>query len=334
MGDAWPEEYPKIKLAILDTGIDATHDWLKLKLSKQSQRYFDFTQNNSGDTSEEDPKDSVGHGTHVAGVILQLAPHVELYVARVFDAADFEGEASEKALDRVAKVGTNILSPIDTSKKSILNSLQAIDHAVKKWEVNIISMSFGFSFKSGRRHEKMHTAISNASDNNVVMFTAASNNGNRDETPIAYPARDLRIICINASDGDGNKMFFNPPPDDEGNNFSVIGRGFPSTWPAAVPAKGSYDPEDRPGLWKYSSGTSVATPVAAALAAVIMQFGLTQGIERQPKLQSYLGIRQIFKQMSGNKTAGGFWDVRPWLVLDSKDLETSRFKIRSCLDNL
>lgn len=85
---------------------------------------------------------------------------------------------------------------------------------------------------------------------------------------------------------------------------------------------------------EYSSGSSVATPIAAAVAALIMQFGMTQGIERQSKLKSYLGIREVFRQMAGRRTAGGFWDVRPWHVLDSHDLETTRFKIRSAPDNL
>lgn len=43
IGDEWPEEYPKIKLEVLDTGIDSTHEWVGLNSSGQELRYKDFT---------------------------------------------------------------------------------------------------------------------------------------------------------------------------------------------------------------------------------------------------------------------------------------------------
>ena len=44
--------------------------------------YVDFL---NGTKLEQNPEDACGHGTHMAGIILQLAPHAELFIARVFE---------------------------------------------------------------------------------------------------------------------------------------------------------------------------------------------------------------------------------------------------------
>jgi hypothetical protein len=77
-------EYPKIKVAILDTGIDATHPFMRD--SQGRMKYFEYRDFTKEQLNEDDPLiDNCGHGTHTAGIILKLAPDVELYIARVFE---------------------------------------------------------------------------------------------------------------------------------------------------------------------------------------------------------------------------------------------------------
>lgn len=87
-----------VKIAILDTGIDLAHEDFQLparrrsklgkrvtsKLAEKPQRerikaYRNFV---GGPGEEEDVSDTVGHGTHIAGVILSIAPRAELYIAK------------------------------------------------------------------------------------------------------------------------------------------------------------------------------------------------------------------------------------------------------------
>jgi hypothetical protein len=71
---------PRIKVAILDTGIDSTHDWIETNWKHPDStyhRYEDFV------TRGAEPADEDGHGTYVAGIILDLAPDIDLYIARV-----------------------------------------------------------------------------------------------------------------------------------------------------------------------------------------------------------------------------------------------------------
>jgi hypothetical protein len=193
-------------------------------------------------------------------------------------------------------------------------------------------MPFGFS----QQHERIHKAISNASQKNVIMLALASNEDTMNEKRVAYPARDLRVICINASDGCGHILPSNPPAEEEGNNFSIIGHNFLSTWPKQTKADGTSKGEELglPGVWKYGSGSSVATLVATCIAGLIMQFAFTESIKHSRRLQSYDGITQIFRRMSGERTADGFLDIRPWEVLKAGDREGTRFIFNMCLDNI
>jgi subtilisin family serine protease len=105
------ENVSRIKVAVLDTGIDPSHPFIQEKWMRpetddnndplEDRGYFDFVSESSAPTT---PEDTCGHGTHVAGLILQLAPFVKLYVARVFQ----DGVLDEKAAKRVAEVKSDV----------------------------------------------------------------------------------------------------------------------------------------------------------------------------------------------------------------------------------
>jgi subtilisin family serine protease len=75
----------RVKVAVLDTGIDSDHPFIIENWHRppdNDKRYHDFTSEMSSEQPLK-PVDNDGHGTHVAGIILQFAPDVELYVARI-----------------------------------------------------------------------------------------------------------------------------------------------------------------------------------------------------------------------------------------------------------
>lgn len=78
---------PRIKIALLDTGIDAKRhpmDTRKIIASHKTldaSRIADLWTHNMEQTKTM--KDEHGHGTHAAGLILEVAPFANLYVAQV-----------------------------------------------------------------------------------------------------------------------------------------------------------------------------------------------------------------------------------------------------------
>lgn len=65
-------------MAILDTGVDGGHPMFS------NQILDDYHCKNWTSTSHA-TDDEIGHGTHVAGLAIQVAPEVELYIGKVFD---------------------------------------------------------------------------------------------------------------------------------------------------------------------------------------------------------------------------------------------------------
>ena len=77
---------PKIKIAILDTGIDESHpqvmeQWYH-KVTNNEGRIRDFKDFVHEDVS---PKDVSGHGTHIAGIILELSSNTHVYIGRIVE---------------------------------------------------------------------------------------------------------------------------------------------------------------------------------------------------------------------------------------------------------
>lgn len=71
----------RIKVAILDSGIDMENT----DIDAQSDRIKSIRSWVDGKIGVEAKRggDLSGHGTHIAGIILDLAPDVDLYIARV-----------------------------------------------------------------------------------------------------------------------------------------------------------------------------------------------------------------------------------------------------------
>lgn len=70
----------RVRVAILDTGVDGTHPEIQLALEKKKIVAY------RGFPDYLDPlRDRNGHGTHGASVLLKTAPNAAIYVARMFD---------------------------------------------------------------------------------------------------------------------------------------------------------------------------------------------------------------------------------------------------------
>jgi subtilisin family serine protease len=171
-------------------------------------------------------------------------------------------------------------------------------------------MSFGIR----EYHEPLQKAVANAVHKGALVFAAASNDGANFGR--AFPAKYPGVFCIHATDGNGRPSAFNPTADDKDVNFSLLGENVLSHWPAGT--KGHNQPVNT------MSGTSVATPIAAGLAASILSF-IRQQEQNAPPGAELLGpwlrgaqaMDLVLKSMV-RQAKGTFYDyITPHLLFDT-----------------
>jgi subtilisin family serine protease len=156
-------------------------------------------------------------------------------------------------------------------------------------------------------------AIREAFHLGVSMFAAASNDGGL--STVAFPASLRQVICVNAYDGYGRPSNFNPEARP-GTNLAVLGEFVEAAWP--LPRS------DAQTVRK--AGTSVATPIAAGLAALILEYSRQDGpagsrVEHRDQLRHCDEVRKVLQCMSRN--VGGFQCLVPG------DLFYKRFRDRT-----
>jgi hypothetical protein len=169
-------------------------------------------------------------------------------------------------------------------------------------------MSFGFE----RSVTIIDEAIKYADSKKIIMLAAASNKGGNGV--ITWPARLPQVICIYATDSFGNRCDFTPSPSDNADNFSVLGHAVKSFWP----------PHLKQGFEVPKSGTSTATPIAAGIAALVLQYMRVVLSKRAQipksdaevfsKLRTTAGMSRMFRQMVTNKR-DGYDYILPWNFL-------------------
>ncbi|KAH7218858.1 hypothetical protein DER44DRAFT_846806 [Fusarium oxysporum] len=257
----------KIRVAVLDTGIDETDMMITAAKSRIKEK-------RSWVGSPGSYTDTYGHGTHVTRLLLQMAPAADIYIAKITDHKNVNAED----MSRIA---------------------EAIDWAVKEWDVHIISMSFGF----GHHNKTIDDAIERAFKADKLMLAAASNEGGNKGR--SRPGRNPRVICIHACDGKGNKGDMSPSPMKNKSNFTTLGVAVQSRWRKQT---------------VYKSGTSFATPVAAAIAADLLEFANFKcklAEEDKKLLYKHDGMEAVFQAMSTERD--GYDYVQPGHLWDGKD---------------
>ncbi|KAL7961306.1 hypothetical protein V8C34DRAFT_274368 [Trichoderma compactum] len=185
--------HKRIKVCIIDTGIDMTHPSLKAaKLMGNLGEMKSF----KGDSA--DLNDEIGHGTHMAELVLTLAPEAILCVAKV---------AVKREMPRE---DTNLIS-------------KAIEWALRQ-DADIISLSLGLDLLD----PELDVAINKAISAGKIVLAAAGNDGNN--KPRAHPGSNRNVLCIHASNGKGKDGGISPRALDNDDNFMTLGIAIPLSW--------------------------------------------------------------------------------------------------------
>ncbi|MFQ5716432.1 MAG: S8 family peptidase [Nitrospinales bacterium] len=220
-----------VQVAVLDTGIDEGHPDLKGNIRGGVNFVAKDPRKNEVDPTKW--RDENGHGTHVAGII--GAEDNDIGVVGVAPDVSF---LAVRVLDNR---GFGLVS-------AVISGIEwAINH-----ETRVINMSLGLDMDI----QALHDAVDAAHGAGIVVVAAAGNSGDGIGTTdeVSFPAKYTSVIAVAATDSADITPFWSA----EGQEIELAAPGvdIPSTW------KG--------GKYKTLSGTSMASPHVAGVAALML----------------------------------------------------------------
>ncbi|KAM0242944.1 hypothetical protein ACHAP5_007049 [Fusarium lateritium] len=277
-----------IKIAVLDSGFAYTTAEDKRSLRPYYQRVKKFTNFIDGSPDSEAKTDPSGHGTAVAVQILKVSLTAVLYICRV-----------------VRPEGESLVPDKTAVEKAIRKAAARSDKDSPDgggWGVDIINMSFGWPYN----HDGVRRAIDFARQNGVHMFASTSNYGLLGPpNDILYPARSDNVIGVDAADGHGEHARYAPSSSSQhsrGSRFSAPGLGISS-----------------PNTERIWSGSSFACPIAAGVAALILEFARQSPLNKSPEIQTYLqempAMLSVLRLASSEKGPNGLKFLVPWKLI-------------------
>lgn len=247
-----------VGIAILDSGVYPHPDLTQPK--NRITRFKDFISYRS------QPYDDNGHGTHCAGDAAGNGTK---------SGGKYRGPAPEANI-----IGVKVLDRRGSGAVSTL--LAGIDWCIKnkdKYGIKIISMSLGAPSSSSYQNDPLCRAVKKAWKAGLVVCAAAGNDGPLTKT-INSPGCTPDIITVGALD-DKNTV---PLKDDSIAYFSSRGPTIDGLTKPDMVAPGANiislrapnstldSKKSRVDKWYITmSGTSMATPVCAGVAALVLQ---------------------------------------------------------------
>lgn len=238
-----------IKVAVLDTGFDLNHP-----------DFAGRTVVSSSFVQGEEVQDGHGHGTHCIGT--SCGP-------RDLEKGPGYGVAYEAEI-YAGKVLSNEGSGADGG------ILSGIDWAITSG-CAVVSMSLGAATRPGQAYSRTFERVATrAMAKGTLIIAAAGNESDRRAArinPVGHPANCPSIMSVSAIDVAKKMAWFSCGTVDAIGAIDVTGPGFDvySSWPMPLGTK-------------RISGTSMATPHVAGIAALIAQATGARGFELWARL--------------------------------------------------
>ncbi|MYQ86310.1 MULTISPECIES: S8 family peptidase [unclassified Streptomyces] len=268
---AWARSYDGtgVKIAVVDTGIDATHPDLTGRVV--AERNF---------SGSPDARDRVGHGTHVASIAAGTGAKD----------ARFKGVAPGARL-----INAKVLD--DQGNGDDSSVLAGVDWAVAQG-ADIINMSLGSPDTPGI--DPLEAQVDKLSAEKGVLFAVAAGNNGPGRGTVASPGSADAALTVGAVDDDDLIADFSSVGPRIGDGAVKPDITAPGVNITAAAASGT--PDQNPPGYVSKSGTSMATPHVAGAAAILKQENPTwTGAQIKAALTGSAkgGTHSVFQQGAG-----------------------------------
>lgn len=226
-------------VAVIDTGVDATHPDLAGKITSGANVGYNFVSNSTNTADDQ------SHGTFVASIVA---------------ANTNNGQGGAGVCWSCKIMPIKVLDSAGSG--SSFNVAQGIDWAVSHG-AKVINLSLG----SGSSDASLQTAVTNAWNAGVVVVAAAGNNAGVAPTTddaVLFPAAYPNAIAV-ASSNSANVR----------SSFSNYGPEIDVTAPGEGVLGADCNCAGHGGYYATGSGTSFASPHVAGAAALLIANGVT-----------------------------------------------------------
>lgn len=241
-----------VRIALLDTGVFSHRD-LKCKIIFFKD-YINYRKLSYDDN---------GHGTHIAGILSEMAPKAELLVFKILD-----------------KHGNG-------TTETALKALEWILANHKKWNIKLLNFSMGYLPNTKAvMQKKLIEKLEELWEEGVTIVTAAGNNGPK-ENSITVPGVSRKVITVGSCDDVGKESYGGRGPT----SCCIVKPEI------LAPGTNIRSLSTKDGQYVYKSGTSMAAPiVCGALALALEKNPKLKPVEL--KLLLYDSVSEKIKNLS------------------------------------
>ncbi len=308
-----------VRVAIIDTGIDASHP----DLQDQPVLWKDFVGDAYGSGSPV-PYDDNGHGTHVAGIVA-AGGHATPNPLSPYAVTGMRGMAPDADLLVAKAMGQDGRGDDATVARAVAWAVDPNGDGNLEDGADVINLSLGIEQPrdTGPTAEpvvgsRTKAALQDAVSRGVVVVVSSGNQG---LSHVSDPGNLDAVITVAAADRSGNVAEFS----NHGRYLDVVAPGIiVSTYPTSLDVR-----DGRQDGYAGMAGTSMAAPVVTGLVALIMDAnpGMGEKSTTRDMSSKVLAVQDLVRSYAEPNQEGGerssFGMVNAYASLRAVDVGTS-----------